>query len=180
MDESAASPGLQRLMAAAGAPGRPLPPVRSWTPAVCGEIDIVIRRDGGWTHDGAPIGREALVRLFSTILRLDDDGYWLVTPVEKLKITVEDAPFVAIAVAQADEGLAFTTNVGDLVVAGADHPIRLREGPGGLKPYLEVRDGLEALIARPVYYELAAMAEQRDGAAGVTSAGQFFPLDRAA
>lgn len=174
MDESAASPGLAKL-AAGVRPERGLPPVRSWNPAVCGEIDIVIGRDGRWTHEGRPIAREALVRLFSTILRRDDDGFWLVTPVEKLKITVEDAPFVATAVERDDAGLRFTTNVGDAVTADAAHPIRVRRG----RPYLEVRDGLEALIARPVYYELAGLAETQDGRLGVASGGSFFPLEAA-
>ncbi|WP_091743168.1 DUF1285 domain-containing protein [Phenylobacterium immobile] len=173
MDESASASGLARLTDAV----RALPPVQDWNPSVCGDINIVIRRDGAWWHDGAPIRRDALVRLFSTILRLEADGYWLVTPVEKLKITVEDAPFVAVAVEASDAGLRFTTNVGDVVTADADHPIRLRAGEAGLKPYVEVRHGLEALIARPVYYELAALAEAREGVSGVMSGEQFFPLD---
>lgn len=176
MDDTASASGLARLTDAV----RALPPVRDWNPSVCGNIDIVIRRDGGWTHEGAPITRAALVRLFSTILRLEADGYWLVTPVEKLKIVVEDAPFVAVAVEAGENDLRFTTNVGDVVTADADHPIRLRNGEGdGVKPYVEVRDGLEALIARPVYYELAAMAHERAGVAGVTSGGVFFPLGAA-
>jgi hypothetical protein len=176
MDESVSASSLARLTDAV----RGLPPVQDWNPTVCGDIAIVIRRDGSWTHEGAPIAREALVRLFSTILRREADGFWLVTPVEKLKITVEDAPFVAVAVEPGEDGLRFTTNVGDTVTADAAHPIRVRPGPGGPRPYLEVRHGLEALIARPVYYELAAMAEDRAGVAGVVSAGQFFALDAAA
>ena len=116
---------------------RGLPPVHLWNPAHCGEIDIVIKASGVWLHEGTPIGRPALVRLFSTVLRKDPDGFHLVTPVEKLKITVEDAPFVAVGVERLEEALAFTTNVGDVVEAGADrlvvHPGQTmtdRQGPG--------------------------------------------------
>ena len=166
------------------APGRGLPPVHLWNPAHSGEIDIVIRPDGSWTHEGAVIGRAALVRLFSTILRKDPDGYWLVTPVEKMKITVEDAPFTALAVeaAKDDQGrpvLRFTTNVGDVTEAGPDHPLRVETDPatGETRPYVHVRRGLEALILRPVFYELAEMAQVRDGVAGVESGGAWFPLE---
>src|SRR3984957_19338913 len=159
-----ASGGLERVRAAAKqAPGRGLPPVHLWNPAHCGEIDIVIRRDGLWLHEGSPIGREALVRLFSTILRKDHDGFHLVTPVEKLKITVEDAPFLAVRVDRVGEDLEFLTNVGDVVTAGRDNPIRVGgEGPAGAPaPYLHVRRGLEARITRPVFYELGEMARGR-------------------
>lgn len=164
-------------LAEAAQPKRGLPPVHLWNPAHVGEIDIVIRKDGSWVHEGGVIGREALVRLFSTILRKDADGTYLVTPVEKLKITVEDAPFVAVRVDRAGEALRFVTNVGDVVEAGPEHPIRVEEGEGGEpRPYVHVRAGLEALIARPVFYELVEMAEERDGAPGVTSNGAWFPL----
>lgn len=172
--------------AAKQAPGRGLPPVHLWNPAHSGEIDIVIGRDGGWTHEGAPIAREALVRLFSTILRKDPDGIYLVTPVEKMKITVEDAPFVAVRVDRVagDDGrpvLRFETNVGDAVEAGGDNPIRVATDPGGEpRPYVHVRRGLEALIARPVFYELVEIAEERDGELGVESHGHWFPLGPAA
>jgi len=167
------------------APGRGLPPVHLWNPAHSGEIDIVIQRDGAWRHEGAVIQREALVRLFSTILRKDPDGIWLVTPVEKLKITVEDAPFVAVRVdadAKEDGGvLRFTTNVGDEVEAGRENPIRVETGADGEpRPYVHVRRGLEALIARSVFYELVEMAEDRAGVLGVTSHGRWFPLGTAA
>ena len=164
------------------APGRGLPPVHLWTPAHSGEIDIVIARDGSWRHEGAKIGREAMVRLFSTILRKDPDGVWLVTPVEKLRITVEDAPFVAVRVDQvAGAGgrpaLRFTTNVGDEVEASADNPIRVETGAGGEpRPYVHVRRGLEALIARPVFYELVELASAREGRLGVESHGAWFDL----
>src|ERR1700761_6430816 len=125
--------GLEGIAEAAKA-ARGLPPVHLWHPAHCGDIDIVIKKNGLWFHQGTPIGREALVRLFSTVLRLDPDGYHLVTPVEKLKIVVEDAPFTAVRV-DADEGsLRFLTNVGDEVEAGPDHPIRVTLDPETSEP----------------------------------------------
>ena len=118
----------------APASGR-LPPVHLWNPTACGEIDIRIRRDGTWWHEGAPIARPALVRLFSSVLRRDPDGYWLVTPAEKLKITVEDAPFVAVALEREGGALRFTTNVGETVEAGPAHAIRVEpQGIGLRKP----------------------------------------------
>ena len=186
---TASTSGLDSVVAAAKAqaPGRGLPPVHLWRPEHCGEIDIVIRANGQWMHEGSPIGREALVRLFSTVLRLDPDGYHLVTPVEKLRITVEDAPFVAVAVeAVTDERgpvLRFTTNVGDEVDADADHPIRVETDAqtGEPRPYLMVRRGLEALIARPVFYELVDMASDLagDDLLAVESSGARFGLGRA-
>lgn len=175
-------PGLEDIAdAARQAPGRGLPPVHLWNPARSGEIDIVIKRDGRWVHEGAPIAREALVRLFSTILRKDPDGVWLVTPVEKLRITVEDAPFVAVRMDRDGEALRFLTNVGDEVEAGPAHPIRVEVGADGEpRPYLHVRRGLEALIARPVFYELADMAETRatpqGDVLGVAAHGAWFAL----
>lgn len=178
-----ASKGLEGVIAAARqAPGRGLPPVHLWRPAHCGQIDIVIKANGLWFHEGTPIGREALVRLFSTVLRKDDDGYVLVTPVEKLAITVEDAPFVAVRVDRTGEALIFTTNVGDTVEAGPDHPIRVQMDAitGEPRPYVHVRAGLEALIARPVFYELAEMAEPRATGEGsmmsVASNGAWFAI----
>lgn len=158
---------------------RGLPPVHLWHPAHCGEIDIVIQANGEWRHEGAVIARAALVRLFSTVLRRDPDGIYLVTPVEKLKITVEDAPFVAVAVAREGDDLVFTTNVGDVVRAGADHAIRVETDPatGEPRPYLHVRAGLDALIARPVFYDLVDQAvEDETGALGVWSGGVWFAL----
>ena len=172
-------PGLEGVAAAAKqAPGRGLPPVHLWNPPNCGEIDIRIRRDGVWFHEGTPIGREALVRLFSTVLRKDDDGVYLVTPVEKLKITVEDAPFIAVRVDRDGEALRFTTNVGDEVEAGPDNPIRVEMDPdsGEPRPYLHVRRGLEALIARPVFYEMVEMAREHEGRMAVSSNGAWFAV----
>lgn len=180
-------PGLDAIAQAAQAakrgqaPGRGLPPVHLWNPSHSGEIDIVIKSDGRWVHEGATISREALVRLFSTVLRKDPDGIYLVTPVEKLKITVEDAPFVAVRVDRDGEALRFLTNVGDEVIAGPDNAIRVEVAADGEpRPYLHVRRGLEALIARPVFYELVDMAEPRDTPAGetlgVSSNGAWFAV----
>ena len=179
--------GLAGVTATAKATGeRGLPPVHLWHPEHCGEIDIRIGKDGVWFHEGSPIGREALVRLFSTVLRLDPDGYHLVTPVEKLRIQVEDAPFIATRVDQVQgeqgETLRFQTNVGDVVEAGPDNAIRVETDPatGEPRPYLHVRRGLEALIARPVFYELVEMAEERQTpegpTLGVASNGAWYPV----
>jgi hypothetical protein len=161
---------------------RRLPPVEKWTPSHCGDSEMRIGRDGTWYHEGSPIGRPAMVRLFSTILRREPDGrFVLVTPVEKLDIEVEDAPFVAVELRSEGEGrtrnLAFRLNTGDLVVAGPDHRLRFEAGP---HPYLEVRGGLDALVARPVYYELAELA-LAEGASppGLWSGGVFFALEPA-
>ena len=159
-----------------------LPPVEQWQPAHCGPSDMRIARDGTWYHQGSPIGRTEMVRLFSSILRREGDGsYVLVTPVEKLDIEVEDAPFVAVEMKTEGSGdaarLAFRLNTGELVTAGAGHPLRFADGEVGPRPYLHVRGGLEALVARPVYYELAERAIADDGAApGVWSDGAFFAI----
>jgi hypothetical protein len=187
MAEQEPPPGLAAVIAAASAvqpDGQPkgLPPVHLWNPPHCGEIDIRIRKDGLWMHEGSPIGREGLVRLFSSVLRKDPDGFHLVTPVEKMKITVEDAPFLAVRVDRAGEALRFLTNVGDMVEAGPDHALRVAADPetGEPAPYLHVRRGLEARLRRPVFYELVEMAEERDTPAGrqlaVFSNGEWFPL----
>ena len=160
-----------------------LPPVERWNPAHCGNSDMRIARDGTWFHQGSPIGRPEMVRLFATILRREaDGGYVLVTPGEKLTITVEDAPFVAVEVksegAGRDRQLAFRLNTGELVVAGADNRLRFETRDDGPHPYLHVRGGLEALVARPVYYELAELAlAEADGVPGVWSGGIFFAMD---
>ena len=169
-------------IATAARESKGLPPVHLWNPAHCGEIDIVIRRDGLWFHEGTPIGREALVRLFSTVLRLDPDGYHLVTPVEKMRIRVEDAPFLAVRVDQDGEALRFTTNVGDVVEAGPEHAIRVDTDPetGEPAPYLHVRRGLEARLTRPVFYDLAELAQPQNTTEGkvfgVRSNGAWFPI----
>ncbi len=167
------------------AEARKLPPVDKWNPSHCGDSAMRIARDGTWFHEGSAIGRPAMVRLFSSILRREPDGrFVLVTPVEKLDIEVEDAPFVAVELKSEGSGrersLAFRLNTGDVVIAGPDHCLRLDQHADGPHPYLGVRGGLEARLARPVYYELAEIALS-EGAepAGVWSGGAFFPLEPA-
>ena len=164
---------------------RRLPPVEQWNPDHCGDSEMRIAADGTWFHQGSPIGRMEMVRLFSTILRREPDGgFVLVTPVEKLSIEVEDAPFVAVEVASEGEGcdrrLAFRLNTGDPVMADAGHRLELRGTADEPRPYLHVRAGLEALVARPVFYELAAIAieeKTENSPFGIWSCGTFFPLD---
>lgn len=160
-----------------------LPPVESWNPVHCGDSEMRIARDGTWYHQGSPIGRVAMVRLFSTILRREPDGrFVLVTPVEKLDIEVDDAPFTAVEMKVESEGaamkLAFRLNTGDLVAAGPEHALRFDARDDGPRPYLHVRRGLEALIARPVYYELAEIALANGSSPpGLWSNGAFFALE---
>ena len=170
--------GLSLAEIASLAGERSLPPVSRWNPALCGQSGMRIARNGTWYHEGRPIERPAMVRLFSTILRREEDGsHVLVTPAEKLTIDVELAPFVVTAMTSEGCGrarrIAFELNSGDAVLAGPDHPIRLE----GEMPLLLVRDRLEASFARPVYYELAetAIAEGGDPP-GVWSSGAYFPL----
>ena len=158
--------GLQALLSRAVQGAKGPPPVDKWNPPDCGAIDMVIRADGTWFYLGTPIGRQPLVRLFSTVLRKDEDGKtYLVTPVEKIEITVEDAPFVAVEMHVSNRGpeqvLTFRTNVGDVVEAGPEHPLRFEreEGSDGLKPYLHVRGRLEALVSRAVMYDLVETGE---------------------
>ena len=153
----------------------------------CGRFEIRIGRDGTWYYHGSPIGRKPLVKLFSRVLRKVGDEYWLVTPAERGRIEVDDAPFVAVAMAVAGEGcrrqFTFTTNLDEDVVAGPEHPIRVAVDPasGEPSPYIEVRQGLDALIARAVFYDLVEFAEEIevDGrrAFGVWSSGVFFALE---
>ena len=157
-----------------------LPPVHSWQPTHCGDSLMRIAKDGTWYHEGRPITRPEMVKLFSTILRREPDGgFVLVTPVEKLDIEVEDSPFVAVEVKNEGQGrertLAFRINTGDVVIAGPEHPIRFDNGP---HPCIEVRDRLDALIARPVYYELAELAlEENPERPGLWSDGAFFAFE---
>jgi len=171
------SSGLDSIVEAASQ-ARGLPPVHLWNPPHCGDIDIVIRRDGVWLHESSPIGREPLVRLFASVLRRDPDGFHLVTPGEKLRITVEDAPFLAVRLDRAGEALRFTTNVGDVVDAGPEHVLRIEADPrtGEPQPYLHVRRGLEARLTRPVFYDLVELAEPQGGRLGVRSNGAWFPV----
>ncbi|MDI1281995.1 DUF1285 domain-containing protein [Brevundimonas sp.] len=164
--------------AAKQAPGRGLPPVHLWHPEHCGDIDIIIRADGVWMHEGAPIGRAELVRLFSTVLRKDPDGYHLVTPAEKLKITVEDLPFRAVTLEHVGGRMVFTTDVGDAVEAGAGHPIVVETDPvtGEPAPRIHVRGDLWARIVRSIFYELVETATVEAGRLVVRSDGESFAL----
>ncbi|PZU09662.1 DUF1285 domain-containing protein [Sphingomonas sp.] len=180
LPEDLASLSLAEIAALVEA--RRLPPIETWHPGRTGDSAMRIARDGTWYHEGAPIRRPAMVRLFATILRREADGsFALVTPVEKLAIEVEEAPFVAVEVKSEGEGrgrrLAFRLNTDEVVVADAEHALRVIEGADGPSPYLHVRGGLEARIARPVYYELAelAIAEGRDPP-GLWSNGAFLAL----
>lgn len=183
-DTSKMPAGLADLVARAGKT-RGTPPVERWNPPFCGDIDMRIASDGRWYYMGSPIGREALVRLFASVLRRDEDGrHYLVTPVERVGITVEDAPFIAVEMHAQGEGrerrLTLRTNVGDVVEADAGHPLRFEReaGTDGLKPYIRVRGRLDALLARPLLYQLAELFEEHevDGRAmlGVWSGGVFF------
>lgn len=175
--------GLDELIKAAE--GDKLPPVENWNPPDCGDIGMRIRADGTWLYQNSPIGRKALVKLFSRILRKDADGRtYLVTPVEKVVVEVDDAPFLAVEMQVENQGrdqqLIFRTNVDDIVHCGPDHPLRFEREPGsgGLKPYLLVRGRLEALVTRALYYDLVELAETGpDGESfGIWSGGAFFPL----
>jgi len=151
---------------------------------LCGDIGLKIGRDGTWYYQGGPIGRKGLVKLFASVLRLEDDGsYYLVTPVEKVPIEVESLPFVAVEMWQEGRGeaqrLSFRSNVDDVVTADAEHPLGFQAGPkGSFIPFILLRGGLKARLARPVYYELAALAVEPPGceAPGVWSGGAFFPF----
>lgn len=160
-------------------------PVETWNPSHCGALDLVIKADGVWTYQGSPIARPALVKLFATVLRRDPEGFVLVTPAEKLSITVEDAPFLAVEIASEGEGasraIRFRTNVDETVDAGPDHPLRFERAPdGGFKPYVLVRGGLWALLARSAVYDLVDLAEDKDGRLGVWAGGRFFEMGEAA
>ncbi|BAO61202.1 hypothetical protein PEQA60_18790 [Pseudomonas sp. Eqa60] len=163
-----------------------LPPVHLWNPDFCGDIDMRIARDGTWYYLGTPIGRKPMVKLFSTIIRRDGDDYFLITPVEKVGIKVDDAPFVAVTLEVEGQGeaqvLRFSTNVEEQVLANDEHPLRvvidtLTQEPA---PYILVRHNLEALIHRNVFYQLVELAQTRqiDGQnwLGVWSCGVFFPI----
>jgi len=186
--------GLEAIAAAARQAGeKSLPPVHLWNPPHCGDIGLRIGRDGTWYYQNSPIGRMPLVKLFASVLRKDPDEYVLVTPVEKITIEVEYAPFVAVemqhrhdaTVAGDQPVLAFRTNVGDWVEAGPDHEIRFEPGPSeGIKPYIRVRSNLWALVSRPLFYDLIELGETRTIAGkevfGVESGGAFFTIAPAA
>ena len=162
------------------------PPVHLWNPPFCGDLDMRIATDGTWFYLKTPIGRHALVKLFASVLKREGEKYFLVTPVEKVGITVDDAPFLAVEMKIEDgpEGrvLRFRTNVDDWVACGRDHALRFEpeSGTGGLKPYLHVRSDLWATVSRPLFYDLVELGEERDidgeRMFGVASAGEFFVM----
>lgn len=165
---------------------RALPPVHDWHPANTRDIDIVIERDARWYYQGSLIERQRMIKLFSSVLRVDDDGHtYLVTPQERLRIRVIDAPFMATLVERhgAPEAttLVFKTNIGDTVIADSEHPLQVeyKQPSGEPSPYVVVRDRLRALISRSAYYQLAEWAEERNGIIGVESAGVFMRLSEA-
>ncbi|MGE0828086.1 MAG: DUF1285 domain-containing protein [Hyphomonadaceae bacterium] len=173
---------LAKLQTEAGGKSR-LPPVHLWNPAYCGEAGFEILRDGSWKHEGVRITREPMVRLFASILRKDEDGLtYLVTPGEKIRVDVEDAPFVAIRADRSEDGaIVFTTNVGDVVAAGPDNPIRVEIGADGApRPYVLVRGRLEARILRAPFYEMVEWAQEKDGVLSIESQGVRFQLGAAA
>jgi hypothetical protein len=188
-EHSSPIPGnvLARLAEALGSESKRKgpPPVERWNPAYCGEIDMRIAADGTLHYMGTPINRPALVKLFSTVLRKDPERYVLVTPVERVGITVEDAPFLAVEMAVEGEGdarqIAFRTNVDDLVQVGPEHPLRFeRDVHGGVKPYVKVRGELWARVTRSLALDLVAMGEEKDvdGTAsyGVAVSGMFLHI----
>jgi hypothetical protein len=182
------TPDALAQAASAAAKGKGLPPVHLWNPPFCGEIDMRIARDGTWFYEGTPIGRPAMVRLFANILKLEEGKFFLVTPVEKVGITVDDAPFVAVDFRVEGDGqtqkLIFVTNLGDEAEAGTAHPIRVMRDPdsGEPSPYVMIRSGLEALIDRKSFYRLVELAthEQHQGESwfGLWSGGIFFAVIR--
>ncbi|MEM8653542.1 MAG: DUF1285 domain-containing protein [Pseudomonadota bacterium] len=177
------TPDAEGLVASiTAAKTRGLPPVHLWNPPFCGDLDMRIARDGTWFYQGTPIGRPGLVKLFSSILKREDGKYFLVTPVEKVGITVDDAPFVAIDFEAtgdgADQVLTFVTHVDDTAVAGPEHPIRVERdaGTGEPSPYILIRADLEALIDRKSFYRLVDLGTHHDGWFGVWSGGAFFEI----
>jgi hypothetical protein len=180
--------GLEAIAASLPREKRGLPPVDRWDPPFCGDIDMKIEADGTWFYQKTPIGRPALVKLFSSVLKREGDNYYLVTPVEKVGLIVVDAPFLAVElkVEQADDQiLAFRTNVDEWVEAGPGHALRFVPEPatGGLKPYLHVRRDLWAKVTRALFYDLVELGEERDVAGkrmfGVASKGEFFSMAEA-
>lgn len=161
---------------------RGLPPVEKWNPPFCGDIDMEIRRDGTWFYEGTPIGRPGLVKLFASILIRENEDYFLITPVEKVGIRVEDAPFVAVDFETSGSGeaqqLSFATSLDDITVAGPDMPLRFirDEKTGEPSPYVRVRRNLEALIDRKSFYRLVDLGVHHEGWFGVWSGGAFFGI----
>jgi hypothetical protein len=181
--------GLEGIVGAVkSAAGKEPPPVHLWNPPFCGDIDMRIAADGTWFYQKTPIGRPALVRLFASVLKREGDNYYLVTPVEKCGIAVDDAPFLAVELKIDDtpRRLAFRTNVDDWAVCGPEHPLRFEpeRGTGGLKPYLHVRRNLWAKVTRALFYDLVELGEERDidgtSMFGIASDGDFYPMAPAA
>jgi len=178
------TPSAENIAASVSAAtrGKGLPPVHLWNPPFCGDLDIRIARDGTWFYLGTPIGRPALVKLFSSILKKEAGKYYLLTPVEKVGIQVDDAPFVAVDVDHRDGDLHFTTQVGDTMIAGPDHPIRVERDPetGEPSPYVLVRSNLEALIDRKSFYRLVDLGLHEiwkgESWFGLRSQSTFFPV----
>jgi hypothetical protein len=178
--------GLDSITGALAEAGRRLPPVELWDPPFCGNLDMRIAADGTWYYLKTPIGRAALVKLFASVLKREGDDYFLVTPVEKCGIQVEDAPFVAVELRVADgeagKVLNFRTNVDEWIACGSAHELRFHpeRGTGGLKPYLHVRRGLWAKVTRSLFIDLVALGEEREigdrAMFGVASMGVFFPM----
>ncbi|MEM9749933.1 MAG: DUF1285 domain-containing protein [Pseudomonadota bacterium] len=183
-----AGPNLRGLTAADTKGARKRPRIPPWDPPFCGDIGMEVRRDGSWAYQGSPIGRLPLVKLFASVMRREADAFFLVTPVEKVSLVVEDAPFIAVAMQVDGDGagqtLHFTTNLGDEATAGDAHPLRAGRSDGAEAPalYVDIRGGLEARINRAVYYDLVERAVHADieGASyfGVWSGGRFFPFGR--
>ncbi|MGB6816589.1 MAG: DUF1285 domain-containing protein [Pseudolabrys sp.] len=181
--------GLEGIAAGLTRENKGPPPVERWNPPFCGDIDMRIAADGTWFYQKTPIGRLALVKLFASVLKREGDKYFLVTPVEKVGIVVDDAPFLAVemnvSVGDAGRALRFRTNVDDWVAAGPDHALRFDPQPktGGLKPYLHVRRDLWAKVTRALFYDLVALGEERDVGGktmfGVFSRGEFFAMAEA-
>jgi hypothetical protein len=164
--------------------GRAVPPVERWNPAYCGEIDMRITCDGRWFYQGTPINRVPLVKLFASILRKDAEGYVLVTPVERVGIVVDDAPFLAVEMEKTESHTgpvyAFRSNLDDIVLAGADHPVRIELAEdGGFKPYIHIRAGLWALASRAVAFQMADQLVEEGGRLVFRSAGLSFPVPEA-
>ena len=179
--------GLEAITAALGRAGKAPPPVERWNPPFCGNLDMRIAADGTWFYLKTPIGRPALVKLFASVLKREGDNYFLVTPVEKCGIRVDDAPFLAVELSvdsggDAGQLLNFRTNVDDWVACGPQHLLRFEPeaGTGGLKPYLHVRRDLWAKVTRALFFDLVELGEERDidGTLmfGVASGGAFFPM----
>ena len=178
--------GLHAITVALGEASRRAPPVELWDPPFCGNLDMRIAADGTWYYLKTPIGRPALVKLFASVLKREGDQYFLVTPVEKCGITVDDAPFLAVELkvekSAGEQVLNFRTNVDDWVLCGTHNQLRFEPEPGtgGLKPYLHVRRGLWAKVRRPLLFDLVDLGEEREIAGralfGVASSGAFFPM----